>query len=146
MSKNAGYKKLIAAGRKNKYKIAGAAVAVAVFAASLIKKAHKNGSKTVSYKLPHEGDIILYRYSFLMADNKNGYVDINTSGCQQASHQILEMKRLVETEAGGHGSNHGDERVIDGHLSHRIAGQQLVVQAKTHRANANEQHQVHAAQ
>lgn len=49
MSKNAGYKKLIAAGRKNKYRIAGAAVAVAVCAASLIKKAHKNGSKTVSY-------------------------------------------------------------------------------------------------
>ena len=72
--------------------------------------------------------------------------DINTSGCQQASHQILEMKRLVETEAGGNGAHHGDERVIDGDLSHRIAGQQLVVQTKTHRANANEQHQVHAAQ
>ena len=99
MSKNAGYKKLIVAGRKNKYKIAGAAVAVAVFAASLIKKAHKNGSKTVSYKLPHEGDIILYRYSFLMADNKNGYVDINTSGCGKVTNtsypEYIDRKSVV---------------------------------------------------
>lgn len=89
MSKNAGYKNLIAAGRKNKYRIAGAAVAAvvgAVCAAGLIRKTHKNGSKPVSYKLPHEGDIILYRYSFLMADNKNGYVDINTNGCGKVTN------------------------------------------------------------
>ena len=104
MSKNAGYKKLIAAGRKNKYRIAGAAVAVAVCAASLIKKAHKNGSKTVSYKLPHEGDIILYRYSFLMADNKNGYVDINTSGCGKVTNtshpEYIVLKLLSGRENG----------------------------------------------
>ena len=100
MSKNAGYKKLIAAGRKYKYKIAGAAVAVAVFAASLIKKAHKNGSKTVSYKLPHEGDIILYRYSFLMADNKNGYVDINTSGCGKVTNTSYPEYIVLELLSG----------------------------------------------
>lgn len=51
------------------------------------------------------------------------------------------MEGLAQTEAGGDGSDDGNERVPDGDLPHRVTGQQLVIEREADGGDANEQQQ-----
>ena len=66
--------------------------------------------------------------------------------CGQGScHDIFPIERFVEADARGDGSNHWDERVVDGYLAHRIAGEQLVVEREANGADGDEQCELDAA-
>lgn len=51
------------------------------------------------------------------------------------------MEGLAQTEAGGDGPDDGNERVPNGDLPHRVAGQQLVVEREADGRDADEQQQ-----
>ena len=67
--------------------------------------------------------------------------DVDAGGGKQAGNDILDVEGLVQAQTGAHGSHHGDERVVDGHLANGIAGEQLVVERKADGADADEQAQ-----
>ena len=51
--------------------------------------------------------------------------------CQPCRPDILGVEGLMQTDARGEGTDHGNKRIPDGHLANRIAGEQFVVERKT---------------
>lgn len=74
------------------------------------------------------------------------FVDyINTCGCQCSGNDVFPIEWLAKAETGSHCSNHRNQRVVDCHLTHRIASQQFVVETEPECRDANEQKQDGAA-
>ena len=51
------------------------------------------------------------------------------------------MEGLAKTEAGGEGTNDGNQRIVDGYPSHRIQAEQLVVERESDGRDGDEQQQ-----
>ena len=65
--------------------------------------------------------------------------DIDAEGCQAGGEDVFGIERFAKTEAGGEGTNNGNERIPDGHLANGIAGEQFVVERETDGGDGNEQ-------
>ena len=77
--------------------------------------------------------VILLLSVFLFVD------DVYTCRSQCGGNDVFPVELLIQAKAGRQCSHHRDERVVDGHLAHWIAGKEFVVQDKTQCGDAHKQ-------
>ena len=64
---------------------------------------------------------------------------------QCASDDVFPIEGFPQAEATGDCSYDGNQGIVDGHLAHGVAGEELVVQGKSYGADAYEEDEVEDA-
>ena len=72
--------------------------------------------------------------------------DVYSQRRERTCQQIIPVEWFCKTSAGSDGSDDRNQRIPDGYLSYRIAAQQLVIERKTDRGNADKQQEVEASE
>src|SRR5574344_704341 len=72
--------------------------------------------------------------------------EINARSSQRADQGIMCIKLFAETKTTGDRPHHGNQRVVDGHTSYRVARDEFVVEREANGADADKQKQIDHSQ